>query len=108
MIRCFLCGLEIPPGRFSWDHYVPKSLAPIEIVNSPFNKFPAHKVINSMKSNLLPCVWEDRKWDLAWYAIQEWNLKTADRNFIRRALVNWETYTLDPCHFCLLSCKRER
>lgn len=106
MIHCFLCGLEIPPGRLSIEHYVPLSRADSVITGSPFNKFPAHKIINNMKGNLLPCEFEDRKWELAYKAIHFWSIKQVDKKYVERALKNWETYMLDPCHFCLLNCKQ--
>ena len=101
---CFLSGLEIPPGKYSKEHYVPVSRAPHFITSDPANIFPAHKIINHIKQNFLPCEWEDKKWNLTYRALTTWNLKQADKVFVARTLQNWENYHLDPCKYCLLHC----
>lgn len=105
---CFLSGLEIPPGKCSKEHYIPKSRAPYFITSDPRNIFPAHKIINHIKQNFLPCEWEDKKWDLTYCALHDWNLKQADKYFVVRTLQNWETYIINPCQYCLLHCGQER
>ncbi len=102
---CFLSGLEIPKGKYSKEHYVPKSRAPRFITANPDNIFPAHKIINHIKQNLLPCEWEDKKWTLTYHALHSWNLRHDDARFVARTLQNWESYHINPCKFCLLQCR---
>lgn len=107
---CFLSGLEIPKGRFSRDHYYPKSLLPKYFHTNRLNIFPAHKVINEIKSNMEPCRWEQKKFDRVYYAIQHYDLRTSDRDFCRKTLENWETYRIEPCQWCIMNqqCKNAR
>lgn len=103
---CFLSGLIIPTGKYSVEHYVPKSRAPLYITDSQFNKFPSHKVINAIKGNLLPCEWEEMKWDLSYKAVHSWNIRNDDKVFVEKALKNWQYYIVNPCDYCLLQCKQ--
>ena len=105
---CFLSGLEIPPGKYSKEHYVPISRAPRFITSNPANIFPAHRIINHIKQNFLPCEWEDKKWNLTYHALHDWNLKQADKYFVARTLQNWESYSINPCQYCLLHCGQQR
>ena len=107
---CFLSGLEIPSGRKSTEHYFPKSLLPYNFRSTKQNLFPAHKVINTIKSNLKPCRWEEKKFDRVLYAIQHYDLRTSDREFCKRTLENWETYRINPCTWCIMEqvCGRAR
>ena len=105
---CFLSGLVIPPGRYSIEHYVPVSRAPQELTSCKANQFPCHKTLNAIKSNRLPCEWEEVKWDVTYRALIRWHLKQADRVFIARTLENWEHYIINPCKYCLLQCGKER
>lgn len=99
---CFLSGLEIPKGRLSRDHYFPRSRIPYNFHYTIQNIFPAHKVINEIKSNLRPCDWEQKKFDRVYFAIEHYDLRSADREFCRKTLENWETYRLDPCVWCIM------
>lgn len=105
---CFLSGLEIPKGRFSKDHYFPRSRIPYNFHYTIQNIFPAHKVINEIKSNLLPCKWEEKKFDRVYFAIEHYDLRSADREFCRKTLENWEQYRIDPCVWCIMqnNCKK--
>lgn len=105
---CFLSGLEIPPGKYTKEHYVPLSRAPDFITHDPANIFPAHRVINNIKQNFLPCEWEEKKWNLTYHALSDWHLKHADKYFVARTLKNWETYIINPCQYCLLHCGQSR
>ena len=102
---CFLSGLEIPPGRFSLDHLYPRSLIPKNFHSCKQNIFPAHKVLNSIKSNMLPCRWEEKKYDRVYFAIQHYKMKPIDRDFLIRTLANWETYKIDACTWCIMQQK---
>lgn len=99
---CFLSGLEIPKGKKSTEHYFPKSLIPYNMRFDKRNLFSAHKVINTIKSNLKPCRWEEKKFDRVWYAIQHYDLRTSDREFCKKTLENWETYRQNPCVWCIM------
>lgn len=102
---CFLSGLEIPKGKKSTEHYFPKSLIPYNMRFDKRNIFPAHKVINTIKSNLTPCKWEQKKFDRVYYAIEHYDLRSADREFCRKTLENWETYRIEPCTWCIMQNK---
>lgn len=102
---CFLSGLEIPKGKQNIEHYVPRSRAPKFITSNPMNLFPAHKVINCIKGNLLPCEWEYTKYELSYKAVHNWHIRNDDREFVKQAIKNWETYIINPCQYCLLQCK---
>ena len=99
---CFLSGLEIPKGRLSKEHYWPKSLLPRNFYSPKQNIFPAHKVINEIKGNLIPCTWEEKKFDRVYFAIEHYDLRSADREFCRKTLENWEQYRIDPCVWCIM------
>lgn len=106
---CILSGLEIPKGKQNREHLVPKSRAPQRITCNPLNIFPAHKVINSIKSDLLPCEWDESKWDLCFRAVHNWHIKEDDKDFIRQAIINWEKcYQPNFCEICLLKCKQKQ
>lgn len=103
---CILSGLEIPRGKKNLEHLVPRSRAPRYITNNPLNHFPAHKVINCIKGNLLPCEFEEEKFELSYHAIHNWHIRSDDREFVRHAIQNWENnYHPDWCKLCLLKCK---
>ena len=105
MTKCILSGLEIPKGKENREHLVPRSRM-YRFVNSPSNIFPAHKIINCMKGDLLPCEFEQLKYQIATKALYKWHIKEADRDFIRDAVINWnEGYRPNWCDICILNCK---
>lgn len=104
MTKCILSGLEIPEGKGTKEHLVPKSRIPM-FAHTTGNIFPAHKVMNCMKGDLLPCEFEKLKYDLAIKALYDWHIKEPDREFIRKALANWyDGYSPDWCKICILNC----
>lgn len=104
---CILSGLEIPKGERNIEHLVPKSRTQKRIWNNPANLFPSHRVVNSIKGNLLPCEFEETKYELTYHAIQSWRIKPAQRDFLREALYNWENYYHpNYCDICLLRCNQ--
>ena len=107
---CFLSGMPIPKGRFSREHFYPQSKIPPHFHYTIQNIYPAHKVINEIKSNLKPCQWEERKFDRVSYAIQWYDIRVADREFCRKTLENWESYKMNPCTWCIMqnSCTKAR
>lgn len=102
---CFLSGITIPNGEFSIDHYVAKYWIPKKLYNLKENKFPAIKIINSIKGIYMPCEWEDKKYDLCYFALENWNLKNSDKDIIMKALdrLATEKEPLIPCQHCILS-----
>lgn len=99
---CFLSGLEIRKGKHSTEHYFPKSLIPYGFKFTKQNLFPADKVVNTIKSNMKPCRWEEKKFDRVYYAIQHYDLRVSDREFLKKVLDNWETYRINPCTWCIM------
>ena len=103
---CILSCLEIPTGKYNKEHLVPRSRVPARIANNPLNIHPCHKVLNCIKGNLLPCEFEEMKYSLSYHAIEAWNIKNEDKDFVRRAIINWEhNYQPNWCDICLLNCK---
>lgn len=105
MATCFLSGLEIPKGKSSREHVVPRSKAPLFVTSQKYNIRPAIKVINQIKGNLFLCQWEDQKINLCFNALEKYWLKQSDRNIIIDALARFATEKepLNPCQRCLLS-----
>ena len=98
---CFLSGLVIPPNCVSREHLYPRSLLPKYIYSLPQNIVKVHKIINEVKGHLRPCEWEERKYDLTLYAIKHYHIKNSEKQFLEKALINWETYKINPCDFCI-------
>lgn len=99
---CYLSNLEAPIKALTKDHYVPYSLAPLWVRDNPDNIHYAHRVINFIKADLMPCDWVDQRIKLAYKALMRWNLKKADAKFVQAAIDQWEAYATDPCRDCLL------
>ena len=59
---CFLSGIEIPKGKYSREHFAPRSKLPERIAQAPNNIYPAIKIFNFIKGNRMPCVWERDKY----------------------------------------------
>lgn len=109
MTQCILSGLEIRKGCMTKEHLVPRARAPKYITNNPANIFPADKIINNIKGAYLPCEWEEIKYSLTYHALESWHIKITDREFLQRALINWEkNYKPDFCNICLLDCKEKQ
>ena len=109
MTQCILSGLEIRKGYMTKEHLVPKARAPKYITDNPANIFPADKIINNLKGAYLPCEFEEVKYSLTYHALEAWKLKTADREFLQRTLINWEhNYHPDFCNICLINCKNRQ
>lgn len=104
---CFLSGLVIPSGEYSIDHYVAKYWLPKRLYSLKQNLYPSIKIINAIKSIYMPCEWEDKKYDLCYYAKENWNLKRADKETVRKALYLFEINPniINPCRHCILSTK---
>jgi hypothetical protein len=97
---CFLSGLEIPKGKMSIEHYAPKSRIPKHLAQQSYNLFPAIKVINFAKGNLMPCEWHEQREYRLEYAYHNWKLKSEDRKIIRKAL-DKGLPNINPCDYCI-------
>lgn len=98
---CILSGLAIPAGKVSRDHYYPRSKLPHKIAMRGDNIYPAHKLLNTIKRDLLPCQWHDMRWELTYRAIETWNMSAGDRQFLRDAMKNWLVWEHNPCDYCI-------
>lgn len=108
MKKCILSGLDIPDGKGNLEHLVPRGRV-YPLINGRSNVFPALKIINSIKGNLLPCEFEKLKYKLADKALNDWNIKQVDRNLIREAMIRWdEGYNPNWCDICILNCKERQ
>ena len=108
MTKCILSGLEIPDGKGSREHLVPKARV-FPLINGNSNVFPALKIINGIKGDLLPCEFERLKFEIGDKALNNWNIKQVDRNFIRQAMISWEDgYNPNWCDICILNCKHRQ
>lgn len=102
--KCILSGLDIPDGKGNREHLVPKGRV-YPLINGRSNVFPALKIINSIKGDLLPCEFEQLKYELSYKALNNWNIKEFDRNLIRQAILNWDSgYKPSWCNICIINC----
>lgn len=107
-MKCILCDLEIPTGKESREHYCCKSRFPKYIWNSPQNIFYAHYMLNAIKANYLPCEFEELKVDLTYKALKYWRLSNEDREFLNKAIDNWQVWNRNPCELCLAKCNERK
>lgn len=108
---CFLSGIEIPKGKFSREHLVPRSQVPEYISGQHYNIKPSIKIFNYIKGNRFLCEWEEQKYDLIEYAYKNWRIKPADKKLLRQALNGMPK--INPCEHCICSqykqyCVKER
>jgi len=101
---CILCGLEIPPGKENREHFMPRSRTIKAIWNDPRNIFWAHYMLNAVKADYLPCEFFEMKYDLTYNAIKHWRMPPEDREFLARAIKNWDVWNPNPCALCLAKC----
>lgn len=105
-MKCILSGLEISKADVSREHLCPRHRVPKIIWNNPENVFNAHYLLNSIKSDFLPCEWNEEKYSLVEYALRKWKLQQSERDFLNKAVANWKAgYNPDWCSLCLLKCK---
>ena len=102
---CVLSGLEIPKGMYSREHIAPRSKIPLYVASIPYNIAPAIKIFNCIKADKFLCQWEDKKTELCYNALRNWNLKQASKDVIIEALDRFATEkdSLNPCQRCILS-----
>lgn len=104
---CVLSGLVIPEGKENREHYCCKRRFPKYIWNDPRNIHWSHYLLNAIKSDYLPCEWQELRWALTYNAIHKWRIQDDDKEFLRRAMQQWETiWNPNPCDLCLAKCKQ--
>ena len=99
-MRCFLSGYDIQRGQYSREHFYPKSKLPYYLQNEKSNIFPAIKIFNSIKGDLLPCEWYDVWQERCYSALQRYRLKPSERRYVKR-LLETGLPEMNPCDFCL-------
>ncbi len=83
---CSICGLPILPNQqISLDHYIPLHYGGSD---TAANLLPAHKICNTIKSDLMPVEFEKSKRELYQNALDNWKIKRKDRYIIQQALQN--------------------
>lgn len=105
---CILSGLKIGNKKdLSLEHYVPCVRGEYHFTRSEENVYPAFKIINSIKSGLLPCEWEEQKYERLLYALEHYNINKHEKNIIRKAIANIPYYKINPCEYCInnIKCK---
>ena len=85
----------------SLEHYCPLCRVSYDIAKQYDNIFPAIKVINHLKSGLLPCEWHAQRQDLLSQAIRKAH-NNRDRKIFIDALQNTNFYKINPCTYCVL------
>lgn len=61
-------------------------------------------MLNAVKSNYLPCEWEEMKFDLTYHALMHWRIQEDDKEFLKAAIENWQVWHRNPCELCLAKC----
>ena len=97
---CFLSGIEIPKGQASIEHFAPRSRIPKAIAQQSYNLYPAIKVINFAKGDLMPCEWFAQREYRLQYAYKNWKLKAIDKKIIQKALKSGLPQ-MNPCEYCI-------
>lgn len=86
LIICAICGMPIQPyQKLTIDHWFPKSKFP-EFAKNAKNLFPAHKICNEIKADLMPEEFEKVKAERFRFALEHYNLNRRDKYLIRQFL----------------------
>lgn len=81
---CSICGQPILGNQqMSLDHHIPRCHGGPDVAA---NLFPAHKICNSIKNNLMPEEFEQQKQELYQTALEKWHLKRKDKLIVAKAL----------------------
>lgn len=84
VVYCAICGQPIQKNqKLTLDHWVPKNKGGASDLT---NLKPAHKICNSIKSNLMPNAFLRKKKALFENALENWHLKYQDKKIIQNAL----------------------
>lgn len=102
LCKCILSGLIIKNAKdLSLEHYVPLCRGAKCNTQTIANIYPAIKVINNIKDDLLPCEWVIRREARMERALNRWKLTDADRKTVEEALKKAPTYNLNVCNYCI-------
>ena len=100
---CILSNLQITdPNLCSIEHYVPLARVSYHLATQRNNIFPAYRIINNLKGQLLPCEYENDKVEILQYALDHYKLRQVDKEIVKAAIKNSYTYNINPCKFCIL------
>jgi len=100
---CILSGLPIyDPKQLSLEHAVPLSRGAYLETRQDYNIFPAYKIINNLKGNLLPCEWAAHRCDILQNALDRHKLTRDDKEIVEDALNYVKVYNFQPCSICFL------
>lgn len=108
---CILSGLKIKNiNDLSIEHYCPLSRVSYQLSTQEANLYPAYKIINNIKGNLLPCEFEEEKIQLYKMILYKNKLKDHDRKIVEKALDYSDKYIINPCFYCVLldTCSKNR
>lgn len=85
-ICCSICGQPIlRKQKMSIDHYIPKMHGGTDFRD---NLFPAHQICNSIKGDMMPDEFEERKPELFQHALDTWKLKKSEKTIVTNALMH--------------------
>jgi len=108
---CILSGLPITNiKQLSLEHLTPICRGEWTETHQLENIFPAHKIINNIKDNLLFCEWMDFRKDILQKSLKKYHLEKADRKIVKAAIDNIPYYNINPCTLCIWKniCELER
>ncbi len=81
---CHICGQPILNNqKMSLDHYIPRSHGGTDDAE---NLLPAHAICNSIKNDMMPNDFEQKKKELYQNALENWHIKRKDKMIILAAL----------------------
>lgn len=81
---CHICGQPILNNqKMSLDHYIPRCHGGTDDAE---NLLPAHAICNSIKNDMMPNDFEQKKKELYQNALENWHIKRKDKMIILAAL----------------------
>lgn len=100
---CILSGIPILDVKdLSLEHGVPLSRGPHYECTQDYNIFPAYKIINNLKGDLLPCEFWALREKIYKKALWQYKLTQHDKQVIQAALNFIPRYKINPCSMCFL------
>ena len=85
-IYCSICGQPILKNqKMSIDHYIPRTRGGTDYRD---NLLPAHQICNSIKGDMMPDEFEERKPELFQHALDTWKLKKTETTIVANALMH--------------------
>lgn len=103
-VYCILSGLPIEKKEFlTLEHFVPLHRVSHTISAQPRNIFPAYRIINHIKSSMLPCEFFECRDKLLRKTYNKHTLDRQNQQILRDAIDNIPYYNIDPCTLCVMS-----